>query len=331
MAENKDDEKRETRAEKKSRLLAEKIERIRALKGMDAEDIKGYVYRIGTSNKRVALPCVYEILEDFDFGTIYGPGSFQVIYQIEMDGEDKPITKSEYYHIGPEFADLHRQYCLENGVKCYYGQQELSTSINKFSFGDLFQKEKIESAMMIMGFIREMFSNNSQTEIFKALQENNREFMKVLASQTKPQSIPERLLDHSIMQLTQAGKSNPLEDFKSQLDMFETFKGLTEATVERDEMGPIQKMLEKGIEHLPELMEMFKGDARAAGQHFAQEQDPLAKMLLKNPKYRAEAIKAIKRKIGQEKATAFESGYNGESPANPSSEKSHKANGVITL
>lgn len=279
----------ETRDDKERRLMLERIELLHELRGMNAFEVVGYVYRINKLKKeRNALPLVYEFLSDEEIGLMYGPGNYSVTYHITL-ASNKKETRTVGYSIGREFLQLHKQYCKENGVQ-FFGEE---IQQNSNSFTDFLSKDKLESVVGILGALKMIFGQNQapqqdQFQTYKMLMEPQIQMLERFIS-NRPQSLPDQLITEAFKSLKDK-KEPERNNLKEQLELFREFKELTEGATERaarenveenENMSTMEKMISKAIDFLPVFLEQHNGNIQNAAKA-AQKQKPYEIMVLKS-------------------------------------------------
>ncbi|MCK9492670.1 MAG: hypothetical protein M0Q24_11360, partial [Sulfurimonas sp.] len=73
-----DEEKKPlTREEKEAAQLEKHLGKLYQLRGMEGEEVKGYVYREVMGGSSASLPPVDRVLMDHELGQLYGPGKYK--------------------------------------------------------------------------------------------------------------------------------------------------------------------------------------------------------------------------------------------------------------
>lgn len=307
------EEKKLSRDQRKILAFEKKIADLAALRGLECDDITGYVYRLGANKRRYALPQTEEILTDNDIGEMYGPGSYEVTYHLNL--EDGTVKHSTYaYNVDREYAEIHRNYCLLNGKKCYL---DSPNELNKtpFNLAEMFSKEKIESIVLLVGALKTIMGEKGGGGELAMMREVMSENTKLMAAALSPkQNFSDSLVTEAFKQLSHRKeeiKVEPMEQMRAQLEFFRDL-GMVPAgqsNQDNENMGTVDKLIEKAIEFLPGLLQANNGNIPAAAAA-AKKSNPLVSMYLKNKDAQKAMYMALIRDYGKDAADQWARGFN---------------------
>jgi hypothetical protein len=315
-----------SRQEKQSRIIEEKIARLREVRGLPLADVKGYVYRETWEGGRQALPPVEDILYDHEIGLRYGPGKYMVTYHIELDDGTKKM-QSERYNIGPEYLQLHLDDCQMTGRRSFINPNTLVQGAQMSQGGglmDLLTEEKAKGLLGILGALKMVLGNggqNDQVETLKAVLDGNNKVLAAALSGGRgggglPSELITLLFDRATKPQRQENSAALLRD---QLDLFKEIQVISNpaaAAAQRaqdDEetersRNPMEKMIEKALEYLPGLLEKFNGNETAAAQHL-KKTNFIVSSYLKKPDVARAFFDAVSRDHGQAAAERWAAGF----------------------
>jgi len=332
-----------SRQEKQNKILEDKIERLRTARGLPIMDIKGYVYRESWEGGRQALPPIDDILFDHEIGLLYGPGKYVVTYHYELEDGSKKML-SERYNIGPEYTQLHLEHCQSIGRQSFINPSTFLPGQQKPQPGlmDLFTEDKAKGLLAILGALKMVLGNgsgnNDQVETLKAvLDGNNKVLAAALGGRSGGGGRPNELITLLFDRATKPQRQeNPAALLRDQLDLFKEIEvirnpqaaALQAQQIQEEEdrnMSPIQKMIEKAMEHLPALLERFGGNEQAAAQHL-KKTNFLVSSYLKKPDVAKAFFAAVEKDQGRAAAERWAAGF-GFNPA----QFSQQGPGVIHL
>jgi hypothetical protein len=310
LDQNNTQEKRLSRTERQALKMEERIKKLSQLRGNeDIEEIIGYVYRENLTGKRTALPPVKAFLEDHQVGVIYGPGEYSIVYKYldpvaRIDGEEcTTIT----YLIGPEYAEIHREHCAQSGQRCYLDARAVIPGIQPQETGlsSLFNEDKIKGLIGLLGAVKMILGKDDSSGDLRAMLDAN---TKLLASAigNKSNGFTEQLMNTTFTRLLDGpAQASPTKLVKDQLELFQTFENMRNPQLaqQREEQenekmkSPIEKTIDKVLEHLPSFLERFGGDEQKASQQLKKEH-PEAHLLKFKPEYASALYVATAKKYG---------------------------------
>lgn len=308
--------KRETREEKRQRLLNEHFDEIQNLRGFEFDYISANVYRESLSGANVSLPKFEnQILDDQEIGAKYGPGKYLVVYRWKNDDSEKWGRKEIRYNIGAEFDHIHREYCKDSGQPCYL---DARTNIpgnlpppQQMNFLELLQREKIESLAALAALIRKLFERPESGES-KNMMELFKVMVPAMLSNNKPAGNNDQLLNLLVTKAIDAPKVDPLTQMREMLALTGELKEIaqveaTPAQIQEKEPDKVDKLIELAVNMLPGLVEKFGGSIEAAAA--AQKSNPLVNSYTKNGEKIKQAFNLICAKYGREYALRWVAGF----------------------
>ena len=297
--------------------------RLRELRGQNFEEVTGYCYRETWEGKKQALPGCSSILMDHEIGLMFGPGLYMVAYHY-ADPTGTGIH-TERYNIGPEYEQLHIEHCNQTGQRCYIDRNAKISGMNApaFQLSDLLNEDKAKGILGLLAAVKMFMAPqgaNSEVETLKAvLDGNNKLLVAALGGRGQSGGIPDNLItllfDRATKPAAVSRESNPLNAFKEQLDIFKEIKILTDpqaaaAAAESEKvesMGPMDKLIEKGLEMLPAVLEKFGGNEAAAAADLKK--NFLLRSYLNNPKTAKKFFVAVAADYGQAAAERWAQGF----------------------
>jgi hypothetical protein len=312
-----DNEKRvQTRADRQNEEMVERVKKLAKFRGNESiYDLVGYVYRETLGQKRTALPPVDAFLEDNELGLMYGPGKYLVVYKfIDPLNEDKESTQqctTISYSIGAEYASLHRQHCLENGLHCYLDSRAVAPGMQQQEngFSSLLSEDKMKGIIGLLGAVKMLLGNDDRGGIYRDQLDNQTKLLQaVLTNKSAPAGgFSESIVNSAMNRLLDGpAQVNPSKVLMDQLDIFERFDAMRNpqaAQVRREEeeernMSPLDKLIGKAMDFLPVFLERFNGDEKAAAIQLKKEH-PEAKIMLASPKMRQQFYESVCREYGK--------------------------------
>ena len=306
---------RESRDQRKQRELSEKIDQLNSLRGLDFEEVIGYVYREVFGGGRQALPPVENIASDHDFGQLYGPGKYMVLYEVVLEDNGERVKRTIRYNIGPEYAAIHKQYCLENNRPCLldsYGQQ--GGRGPGFQISDYLTEDKVKGLIGLLGAVKMILGsrNDSESETLKfMLEQQSKTLQAVLTQKPAASSMPDTLVSEAFKLLTHRQEpKNHLATMREQLDFMRDLQGITNPApiVEEKELSPLEKLFEKALEIIPGLLQQHNGNIEKAAAA-AKKQHPFITSFLKNRDAQRGAYSGLVKKYGKEAADRWAAGF----------------------
>lgn len=284
--------------------------------GLDAGgELIGYVYRINQDKSRTALPPVNEFLMDADFGLIHGPGSYNVSYFQRTDSNNvlKPL-KTISYKIGREFIELHKNFCAENNIPCYLIENNSPVNGPQTGLINYLDSDKLKAAAGFLGALKLILApEGGAGSNLNIILEQNKELIKNLAAPRE--NISESIVNQAFKMLAAPNARN---EQPQQLDIFEqakNFKAMKDLFSDetKSEADPADtmhnKMIEKAMENLPALLDLFKGHIPSAAKHLKKSKPFEAAALRLNPKLQADFYSAISAKFGTAAAQIWAKEY----------------------
>lgn len=311
MSEQQEPEKRLTRAERQSAKMEERIKKLSKLRGNeDIEEIIGYVYRENLTGKRTSLPPVKSFLEDHQVGVIYGPGEYAIVYKYIdiVSGLTEEECTTIPYSIGPEYAEIHREHCAQTGQKCYLDSravipgQERQESV----FTSFLNEDKIKGLIGLLGAVKMILGNDDKSADLRAMLDSNTKLLASAIGSKGGNSFPDQLMTMTMTKLLEGPKeTSPAKVMKEQLELFQSLETLRNPQLaqQREEQeqermkSPIEKTIDKVLEHLPAFLARFDGDEQKASQQLKREH-PEAHLLKFRPEYASALYVATAKKYG---------------------------------
>lgn len=305
-----EDKKPLTREEKEAAQLEKHLGKLHQLRGIDGEEVKGYVYREVMGGSSASLPPVDRVLMDHELGELYGPGKYKVVYMIFHGSETTRAT--ERYTIGREFALVHRQFCEENGLPCYLDANAAipGERAQKTSFMDFLGGGKAQELLALAAGIKQLLGNgaNDQKEIL----------IELIKNQNRPaQGMGESIVAKALEMMGQPKEAaNPAALLSQQLDMFSQLKNTFAS--EKEEGGAQMGFWEKGIEMalaaLPQILQQNNGNIDQAAKQLKAKNASL-RIALGIPSVQKQAYNELTKRYGQSQADKWAFGF-GLNPLN---------------
>ena len=298
---------RETREQRKARELSDKLDNLNQLRGLDFDELVGYVYREILHGGRQSLPPLENIALDHEMGLMYGPGRYFVLYDVTMENGEH-IKKSVKYNIGPEYAEMHRRFCLENGRPCFLDLQQAQRP-QGMALADFFTEDKAKGLIALLGAVKMVLGgrNDEQSETLKYMLDQQTKTLNILlTNKAAAPSMPDALVSEAFRMLTKRQEpANPLADMRTQLDFMRDLQSIVnpgQAAPETEkEMGMVEKLIEKALEVLPAFLAQHNGNIEKAATA-AKKQNPLVMSFLKNKDAQRGAYSGLVKKFGQSAA-----------------------------
>ena len=296
---------RETREQRKEKELGEKLDALNQLRGIDFDEVMGYVYREVMHGGRQALPPLESIAFDHEIGLLYGPGRYNVLYEVTA-ADGQKTRRSVRYHIGQEYAPLHRQYCQENGRPCSLDQ--LQPQRPGLAFGDFLTEEKAKGLIALLGAVKMVLGGrgDDQAETLKfMLDQQQKTLAAVLQSKPAAQAFPESLMTEAFKMLSRrAEPSDSMGGVRNQLELFREMQAIVNpppVIESREDAGPMEKLIEKALEILPSFLAQHNGNIPQAAAA-AKKKNPLLISFLKNKDAQRGAYAGLLKRYGRAEA-----------------------------
>lgn len=308
-------EKPLTREEKEAQQLERHLDVLHQLRGIDGEEVKGYVYREVMGGTNASLPPIDRVLMDHELGQLYGPGKYRVTYMI-FHGSNT-TRKTERYNIGREFAALHRQFCEENGLPCYLFENTTMPGERPRSGGglaDFLGGGKAQELLALAAGIKQLFGapqQNDQKEILIELIRSN--------GKAQPQNNMGENIVAKALELMGGGRNeSPVAMLSQQLDLFSkmqtTFQQPQPAEKDEDNMGFWGKGIEMALAALPQILQQNNGNIEQAAKNL-KSQNASLRVALGIPSVQKQAYAELCKKYGQSQADRWAAGF-GLNPVN---------------
>lgn len=306
-----DEEKKPlTREEKEAAQLEKHLGKLHQLRGIDGEEVKGYVYREVMGGSSASLPPVDRVLMDHELGQLYGPGKYKIVYMIFHGAETTRAT--ERYTIGREFALVHRQFCEENGLPCYLDANAAMPGERapKTSFMDFLGGGKAQELLALAAGIKQLLGNgaNDQKEIL----------IELIKNQNRPaQGMGESIVAKALEMMGQPKEAtSPAALLSQQLDMFSQLKNTFASEKEEGTapMGFWEKGIEMALAALPQILQQNNGNIDQAAKQLKAKNASL-RIALGIPSVQKQAYQELTKRYGQSQADKWALGF-GLNPAN---------------
>jgi hypothetical protein len=324
--------RRETLAERQERIALEKVEAIFAMRGdYDDGQLIGYVYREDLQGSRYSCAPATRALDDHEFGIIYGPGDYSVQYfQRPDDGGRLKHVRSLRYHIDSSYLDLHEKYCAEHGLTPRAGK--LTRGTNSQSLGGpnlaaVLDPKNMQGYAQFLGVLKTIMAPPGEdARTLQMLMAQNTELIRSLAAPRAGGTSDTILIEALRILKTGSGKNG--SDFQEMLQNLgqikEVMSGFLPApagAAEREEIetteSPMEKMINKALDHLPVLLQAYNGNVQAAAAAAAgDKKNKLTGLLIKNsPALQQQFYGAMVERFGREHADQWAAAY-GIAPPN---------------
>lgn len=314
MEEN--ESKRETKEEREARRIHERMAQVFKIRGVAEEtEIMGYCYRKTWNGKPSTLPPVDGFIDDHEMGLLYGPGQYVVNYFRADNNAEVGVLR---YNIGMEYAQLHRDACLQEGRPCFLDSMA-SISGHKPPPGsqlmDLLSEDKLKGVAAFLGTMKMIMApaapapDNSQNmlmvEMFKAMAQPRQNTSDAIAAEALKMLAGPR------------EQQNPAKMLRDQIDMFRDLQTITNPAAaaaredsEREEnMSPMERMIGKALDALPTLLEKFGGNVEQAAQA-AKKANPMETFALKqSPALQRDFYGACVKRYGKDMADRWARSY----------------------
>jgi len=306
-----EEDKKLTREEKEAAQIERHLDVLHQLRGIDGDEVKGYVYREVMGGTNASLPPVDRVLMDHELGQLYGPGKYRVTYMI-FHGET--TRRTERYNIGREFAALHRQFCEENGLPCYLDQNTALPGDRRpagTSFADFLGSGKAQELLALAAGLKQLLGGqqNDQKEIL----------VELIRSQNKPQAgMGESIVAKALEMMGAPKSASPAALLGEQLDMFQkiqsTFQPAAPAPEREEPMGFWEKGIEIALAALPQILQQNNGNVEQAAKQL-KAQNASLRIALGMPSVQKQAYQELSKRYGQGQADRWAAGF-GLNPVN---------------
>lgn len=305
-----EEDKKLTREEKEAAQIERHLDVLHQLRGIDGDEVKGYVYREVMGGTNASLPPVDRVLMDHELGQLYGPGKYRVTYMI-FHGET--TRRTERYNIGREFAALHRQFCEENGLPCYLDQNTALPGDRRpagTSFADFLGAGKAQELLALAAGLKQLLGGqqNDQKEIL----------VELIRAQNKPQAgMGESIVAKALEMMGAPKSASPAALLGEQLDMFQKIQSTfqPQAAAEREEpMGFWEKGIEMAMSALPQILQQNNGNIEQAAKAL-KAQNASLRIALGMPSVQKQAYQELSKRYGQAQADRWAAGF-GLDPVN---------------
>jgi hypothetical protein len=322
--------RRENMAERMERYAVEKIEAICAMRGdYDDGQLIGYVYREDLQGGRYACAPANRALDDHEFGIMYGPGVYTVLYHHKPDdGSRLKHVRSLRYHIDSSYADLHEKFCIENGLTPRAGRLTRGTntqSLGGFNVAAALDPKNMQGYAQFLGVLKTILAPPGEdARTLQMLMAQNTELIKSLAAPRTGGTSDAIVTEALRMLKTGGGKGTDFQDMLQNLgQMKEVISGFLPAPAAgvvqdaEEQETPMQKMINKALDHLPDLLAAYNGNVAAAAAAAANDKkNKLTGLLIKNsPALQAQFHSAMVDRFGREHADQWATAY-GITPPN---------------
>jgi len=307
--------------------IIERIEKLSYLRGLDGAEVTGYVYRENWDKTRVSLPPLTGVLMDHEFAPIYGPGRFFVSYFCREDsdeGEGKLKSMgSVQYSIGIEYAEIHREFCRNTGRQCHLDGNAFLPGMQRpqGGLGDLLEPEKMKAAAGFLASLKLILHpDNGGTAA--ANEKLMIEMIRALGNKQQSAPMGEMIVSEALKMITHKApevKAPAMIDQVEQLlklkDALGSLVGNAPAQDEIEDSSPMEKMIGKALDNLPELLKMFNGNVQAAATE-AKKKHPIEAALIRvSPNLQAQFYNAMRERYGAQMADQWASSYGIQPPA----------------
>jgi hypothetical protein len=306
-----DEQKPLSKEEKEVAQLERHLDVLHSLRGIDGDEVKGYVYREVMGGTNASLPPVDRVLMDHELGELYGPGKYRVTYIIWHGTEQ--TRKTERYNIGREFANVHRQYCSENGVQCYLDSNTMLPGERRPQMGisDFLGSGKAQEVLALVAGLKQILGNgqNDQKELL----------IEMIRSQNRPQAGMGETIVAKALEMMGSPKQNnsPASILGEQLDIFQKMQSTFLPPAAEKDSEPMS-FWEKGIEMamgaIPQILAQNNGNIEQAAKALKQQNASL-RIALGMPTVQKAAYKELAGKYGQAQADRWAVGF-GLNPVN---------------
>ena len=307
-----DDKKPMTREEKEAAQLERHLDVLHQLRGIDGDEVKGYVYREVMGGSNASLPPVDRVLMDHELGQLYGPGKYRVTYMIFRGCET--TRRTERYNIGREFAPVHRQFCEENGLPCFLDQNTAIPGERRpagASFADFLGSGKAQELLALAAGLKQLIGGqqNDQKEIL----------VELIRAQNKPhQGMGESIVAKALEMMGTPKNSSPVALLGEQIDMFQkiqnTFQPPPPPPEKEEPMGFWEKGIEMAMAALPQILQQNNGNIEAAAKAL-KAQNASLRIALGMPSVQKQAYQELSKRYGQAQADRWAAGF-GLDPVN---------------
>jgi len=303
-----------TREEKEAAQLERHLDVLHNLRGIDGEEVKGYVYREVMGGSNASLPPVDRVLMDHELGQLYGPGKYRVTYMIYHGGDT--TRRTERYNIGREFAAVHRQFCEENGLPCYLDQSTAIPGERRPAGGglaDFLGSGKAQELLALAAGLKQLLGGgqNDQKEIL----------VEMIRAQNRPQSngMGENIVAKALEMMGAPRNASPVALLGEQLDFFQKMQNTfqPQQQPEKEEAAPVgfwEKGIEMALAALPQILQQNNGNIEQAAKALKQQNASL-RVALGMPSVQKQAYQELTKKYGQTQADRWAAGF-GLNPVN---------------
>jgi hypothetical protein len=288
-----------SREERNNQRLMDRLEQIHRMRGYDAPEVVGYVYRDNWDATKSALPPVNAILLDHEFGALYGPGRYSVSYFKREEMEDGNLSGLQKfgtvtYNISAEFSAVHVEFCQQNGRTPQLDSRAMIPGMQQQQAGglaDLLTPEKMKAAAGFLAALKEITGSggNNQNQLFQLTTELIR------ANGRNPQQVSgvgDSVVSEALKMIAAPRhQSDPMKALRDSVETLRDLQTLTNpaaaaaaaaAEEERNEgkMTYTEKMISQALDALPSLLQAFGGNVKAAAQQ-AKADNPLQTAIIK--------------------------------------------------
>jgi hypothetical protein len=327
MQEQEQEKPKRTRDIVEQEKIVQRIERLSTLRGIEDCEVVGYVYREHWDKSRVALPPISQILMDHEFAPMFGPGKFYVSYFRREDTDDLEAGKlkslgSIQYSIGLEYAEIHREFCRSTGRPCMLDGQGYQPGHQRPQSGlaELLDVDKMKAAAGFLASLKLILhpENGAGAQNEKLMVE----MVRALGARNQgPAPMGEMIVSEALKMITskpaQEKAPGVLDQVNQLVQLREALGSLAGAPAaeEPEESSPMEKMISKALDNLPELLKAFNGNVAAAAEQ-AKKKHPIEAALIKHsPDLQRQFYSAMVEKYGAPMANQWAASYGIQPPA----------------
>jgi hypothetical protein len=251
------------------------LESLLALKGLEGWEVIGYVWRLGS--RRTSLPPISEVLADHEFGEMHGPGIFSVQYRLyETPGDHSKFRKKEVtYNIGPEYSQLHVDWCRANGRQCFVGigtgaipGMEQGKGQSGFDFREFLNKDTATTIATLLGALKLVFAPQNGGDDLKTIYQSQTELFKTMltnGSRREQNPLQDRILTAAVERMLNPPQpADPVEMLGKQMQYLGTMK--TMFGEESANPSMMEKITDRALDLLPALIEKMGAAKPQEGQ-----------------------------------------------------------------
>lgn len=307
-----------SREERNNIRLIERLEQIHKMRGQEVPEVVGYVYRDNWDATKSALPPVRAILLDHEFGALYGPGRYSVSYFKREELEDGNLSGLEKfgtvtYNISAEFAPVHVEFCRENGRTPQLDSRAIIPGMQQpqqNGLADLLTPEKMKAAAGFLAALKEITGsgNQNQSQLFQLTTELIR------ANGRNPQQaggVGDSVVQEALKMIAAPRhQDNPMKALRDSVETLRDLQTLTnpaaaaalEEEKEEKKMTYTEKMISQALDALPQLLQAFGGNVKAAAQQAKQDNPFQTSMIKASPKLQREFYTQCSARYGRNHA-----------------------------